>query len=540
MFSAMQAIPEIQVDDSLVLSAAPAAGSAIPRSMMGEDQNVKGGHALRTLKKYCEELYTINAAYKAQIETHGKELSKVEAEKIRLEFELQERNEKIANLRRVELMDVRSLNSRAEVEQLLSDETKKRIKLEAVILKLKDELVSAKAVEESLRAQVHGTTTVKSEHEVSITFYKKRITELEKVLKHDIFEIDELRVQLVKHTRKSDELEKAMMQMSQKNEFLTHAEATFREENTALQKRLRELIDANKEVTANYQAIKKNHDLKRSEFEELVAELEEAKSACQLAIKQKKTMNFDLNNVIKQRQELTDKNKALDNLLARKEKDIADLLTKVNDTINEYELKLERKEEQMWAMSLQMSEESQKNRTSNHLNIDPDFINDIEKKWQAKEKALQNEIERQANNLRGKDEQITDLSATVAELQKKQFQPRMERLKAIEKDIKGRMEEYALAEERMETGFLCPRDLQCFKIPMTLIPCGHTYCKHCVESLKEENYNVLKCQVCNVPVQNVFRNEQLENVGEQFTRRKTLTLSFLEWIKMLKVYLPEN
>ncbi|KAJ3258884.1 hypothetical protein HDU77_002112 [Chytriomyces hyalinus] len=540
MFSAMQAIPEIQVDDSLVLSAAPAAGSAIPRSMMGEDQNVKGGHALRTLKKYCEELYTINAAYKAQIETHGKELSKVEAEKIRLEFELQERNEKIANLRRVELMDVRSLNSRAEVEQLLSDETKKRIKLEAVILKLKDELVSAKAVEESLRAQVQGTTTVKSEHEVSITFYKKRITELEKVLKHDIFEIDELRVQLVKHTRKSDELEKAMMQMSQKNEFLTHAEATFREENTALQKRLRELIDANKEVTANYQAIKKNHDLKRSEFEELVAELEEAKSACQLAIKQKKTMNFDLNNVIKQRQELTDKNKALDNLLARKEKDIADLLTKVNDTINEYELKLERKEEQMWAMSLQMSEESQKNRTSNHLNIDPDFINDIEKKWQAKEKALQNEIERQANNLRGKDEQITDLSATVAELQKKQFQPRMERLKAIEKDIKGRMEEYALAEERMETGFLCPRDLQCFKIPMTLIPCGHTYCKHCVESLKEENYNVLKCQVCNVPVQNVFRNEQLENVGEQFTRRKTLTLSFLEWIKMLKVYLPEN
>ncbi|KAJ3409926.1 hypothetical protein HDU80_007941 [Chytriomyces hyalinus] len=540
MFSAMQAIPEIQVDDSLVLSAAPAAGSAIPRSMMGEDQNVKGGHALRTLKKYCEELYTVNAAYKAQIETHGKELSKVEAEKIRLEFELQERNEKIAILRRVELMDVRSLNSRAEVEQLLSDETKKRIKLEAVILKLKDELVSAKAVEESLRAQVHGTTTVKSEHEVSITFYKKRITELEKVLKHDIFEIDELRVQLVKHTRKSDELEKAMMQMSQKNEFLTNAEATFREENTALQKRLRELIDANKEVTANYQAIKKNHDLKRSEFEELVAELEEAKSACQLAIKQKKTMNFDLNNVIKQRQELTDKNKALDNLLARKEKDIADLLTKVNDTINEYELKLERKEEQMWAMSLQMSEESQKNRTSNHLNIDPDFINDIEKKWQAKEKALQNEIERQANNLRGKDEQITDLSATVAELQKKQFQPRMERLKAIEKDIKGRMEEYALAEERMETGFLCPRDLQCFKIPMTLIPCGHTYCKHCVESLKEENYNVLKCQVCNVPVQNVFRNEQLENVGEQFTRRKTLTLSFLEWIKMLKVYLPEN
>jgi hypothetical protein len=44
------------------------------------------------------------------------------------------------------------------------------------------------------------------------------------------------------------------------------------------------LIDANKEVTSNYQAIKKNHDLKRNEFEELSSELEEAKIACQLAI----------------------------------------------------------------------------------------------------------------------------------------------------------------------------------------------------------------------------------------------------------------
>jgi hypothetical protein len=42
------------------------------------------------------------------------------------------------------------------------------------------------------------------------------------------------------------------------------------------------------------------------------------------------------------------------------------------------------------------------------------------------------------------------LNATVSELEKKQFQPRMERLKAIENDIKNRMEEYALAEERME------------------------------------------------------------------------------------------
>ncbi|KAJ3332002.1 hypothetical protein HDU76_001618, partial [Blyttiomyces sp. JEL0837] len=387
------------------------------------------------------------------------------------------------------------------------------MKLEDELREIKRELKNAQESEDLLKAAIKAKGDFKHELESMISKQGARIKELESMKKDYEFTIDELRVAVVKNERKSEDLEKNLLQVAQKNEFLAHMESTFREENGALQKRLRELIDANKEVTSNYQAIKKNHDLKRSEFEELATELEEAKNACQLSIRQKKGLQNDLNVVMKQRQELMDKNKAMENLLARKEKDIADLLTKVNDTINDYELKLERKEEQMWAMSLQMSEESQKNR--NHINIDPDFINDIEKKWQA-------------------------LNATVADLQKKQFQPRMERLKAIEKDIKSRMEEYALAEERMETGFLCPRDLQCFHKPMTLIPCGHTYCKGCLDQLKEENYNVIKCQVCNVPVEHVFRNEQLESVEEQFLRRKTLTLSFLEWIKMLKVYLPET
>ncbi|KAJ3066570.1 hypothetical protein HDU98_010128 [Podochytrium sp. JEL0797] len=538
-------VPNIVIEEPTFLALAPAANPSAPsayhKSMMGEDQNVRGGHALRTLKKYCEELYAANAASQAEIERHKKSIQKVVSEKDRLEFELQERNEKIAHIRRHDFFDEKQKITQEEVEVLLTHEIKRRKVLEKEIIVVKRDLEKSKAAEEALKLKVEGTKHHEIEKEVSSVFFKKRIVELEKIIGNFEFDVVELQVNLVKHTRRSEELEKAMILMTQRNEFLVHAEATFREENSALQKRLRELIDANKEVTNNYQAIKKNHDLKRAEFDMLVVELEEAKNACQLAIKQKKQMQTEMNIVIKQRHDLQEKNKALDNLLTRKEKDIADLLTKVNDTINEYELKLERKEEQMWAMSLQMSEESQKNQNNtNHLNIDPDFINDIEKKWQAKEKTLQQEIERQANAMRSKEGTISTLSAEVNELQKKQFQPRMERLKAIEKDIKGRMEEYALAEERMETGFLCPRDLQCFKIPMTLIPCGHTYCKHCVDSLREENYNVLKCQVCNVPVENVFRNEQLESVGEQFTRRKTLTLSFLEWIKMLKVYLPDN
>ncbi|KAJ3191771.1 hypothetical protein HK101_007425 [Irineochytrium annulatum] len=452
--------------------------------------------------------------------------------------ELQERNDRIAVLKRNEDSEERKDRTQEEVEKLLILETQRRLKMEAEADSLVVQLKVSKEETENLKQSIITRGDIREKQEKIIGEQKGKIGELEDQIKNFEFDIDEMRVSVVRYHQRNDDLESQMKTISQKNEFLAQMEATFREENTALQKRLRELIEANKEVTGNYQAIKKNHDLKRSEFEELVTELEEAKNACQLAIRQKKAIQIELATVIKQRQELSDKNKAMENLLARKEKDISELLTKVNDTINDYELKLERKEEQMWAMSLQMSEaESQKNR--NHINIDPDFINDIEKKWQAKEKNLQSEIERLAASLKTKDQSIEELSSTVAELQKKQFQPRMERLKAIEKDIKSRMEEYALAEERMETGFLCPRDLQCFKIPMTLIPCGHTYCKCCIDSLKEENYNVIKCQVCNVPVEHVFRNEQLESVGEQFARRKTLTVSFLEWIKMLKVYLPD-
>ncbi|KAJ3136360.1 hypothetical protein HK100_001809 [Physocladia obscura] len=418
--------PSIIVEDSnsphVVAMLAPAASpSPISKNIFerGEDHNVKGGHALRTLKKYCEELGSVNNSYQAEIEKYKKDIQRIIVEKTQLTVELQERDEKIANIRRTEANAERSHHSQEEIEALLINETKMRKKLEMQIQTVKEDLVVSKNVEE---------------------FFDRNLE----------FDIVELKVNLVKHSRKSEELESAMIVITQKNEFLTHAEQTFREENAALQKRLRELIDANKEVTANYQAVKRNHDLKKNEFEELVAELEEAKTACQLAIRQKKTMQQDLTNVSKQRQDLMEKNKTLDNLLTRKEKDIADLLTKVNDTINEYELKLERKEEQMWAMSLQMSEESQKTRTTNHLSIDPDLINDIEKKWQAKERTLQMEIERQANIIRSKDESLSTMSSIVSELQKKQFQPRMERLKAIEKDIKGRMEEYALAEERME------------------------------------------------------------------------------------------
>ncbi|KND03748.1 uncharacterized protein SPPG_01204 [Spizellomyces punctatus DAOM BR117] len=514
-----------------------------------EEQIMKGGHALRKLKSYCEELYNINDDYREELSNANVLIQKLISQKNNLEGELQEKNDRIAFLRQREQKGFHVTRTQEETERLLHEEIRKRLKAEDECSELTAKIEQMKADHETYRRGIEAEALQKDTQKIVIEEQKKKIAELELFIKNLEFDLDEQRVLTIKFQRTTGELEMAIADLNRKHDDLTISESTFRDENSQLQKRVRDLMDANKEVTANYQAVKKNQDLKRSEFEALATELEEAKNACQMAIRQKKQLQNELNQLVKQRNELTERNKAMENLLSRKEKDISDLLTKVNDTINDYEQKLEKKEEQMWAMSLQMTEavgrtqapeppKDQKGRT--RVDIDPDFIDNIEKKWQSRERSLQAEVDRLGESMAVKEKQIEKLNATITELNKKQFQPRMERLRAIEKDIKNRMEEYALAEERMETGFLCPRDVQLFKHPMTLIPCGHTYCKPCIESIKEENYNVLACQVCSTPVEHVFRNEQLESVEEQFQRRKNLTISFLEWIKLLKVYLPSD
>ncbi|KAL2916157.1 hypothetical protein HK105_204248 [Polyrhizophydium stewartii] len=476
-----------------------------------------------------------------------------------IQLELQAKNDRIARLRQQDIADHRFARSQEEAERLLIEETRKRIETDKENRAVKAAYEKCMAEYEAYRASVKYEESQRETREQLIKDQENSIEDLKQQNVQLNYRIDELKVATIKYERKMDDLEKSLQQLLrsavQRNEHLIQSEGTLREENVQLQKRLRELIDANKEVTANYQIVKKNHDLKRHEFEELTLELEEAKSACQLALKNKKQLQNELTATQKTRNELQERIKNLESVLVRKEKDIADLLNKINETINEYELKLERKEEQMWAMSMQLSEETQKNHAAQQaaaakekahtFTVDPDVIGDIEKRWQAKEKSLTDEIDRLVGEIHIRDEKITGknqtlISEQVADLTKKQFHPRMERLKTIEHDIKNRMEEYALAEERMETGFLCPRDLKFFKVPMTLSPCGHTFCKGCLDAIREENYNTIKCEVCQASATAVYRNEQIETIGEQFARRKHLTLSFLEWIKTLKVYLPSD
>ncbi len=109
-------------------------------------------------------------------------------------------------------------------------------------------------------------------------------------------------------------------------------------------------------MTANYQAIKKNHDSKRHEFEEVLAELEEAKNACQVALKQKKNVEKELSTVTKTKTDLETKLKATELALTKKEKELNDAITRITDTVADYEAKMAMKDEQIWAMGSQINE----------------------------------------------------------------------------------------------------------------------------------------------------------------------------------------
>ncbi|KAJ3379917.1 hypothetical protein HDU92_006309 [Lobulomyces angularis] len=479
--------------------------------------SVRGGHALRKIKARCDDLYVLNLQYQQDINKSEKLITTLNSDRENLRVELYDKISKIG-----------SFKNTTETELILQEEIKKKKKIEQENFFYKKQIKDLTTEAEKLNLKLNEIHLIRTQQDIVIQEQKIKVDSADAIQADQLFQIDELKVVVVKLTRRNETLEKTLAQLTEKNNYLTHMETTFQEENSQLQNKLKDMIEENAMITTNYQAIKRNHDLKRQEFEELTTELEEAKSACQLSIRHKRVIQNECQVVTKEKEEMIEKNKTLETILLKKEKDISELLTKVNDTINDYEMKLEKKEEQMWAMSLQMTEESQKQK---HINIDPDFISDIEKKWQAKENILQVENKRLMHVNTQKDETIKNLNHRVQELTSKQFQPRMERLKEIENDIQEKMEEYCLGEERMETGFLCPKDLKIFQKPHTFYPCGHTYCLECVEHIKDENYDRLKCIVCDTPVTTMFRNEQLERLAEQFSQRKALTLGFLGWVK---------
>ncbi|KAJ3339651.1 hypothetical protein HDU91_000984, partial [Kappamyces sp. JEL0680] len=143
--------------------------------------------------------------------------------------------------------------------------------------------------------------------------------DLEQVICNKDFEIDGLSVELIKQQRRNETLETDNAyaaatdprNLQMKADLLTETSEALAQENGLLQKRIRELIDANKEVTSNYQIVKKNFDIKKHDADELALEVEEAKNACQLALKQKKTIKDELLAASKLKAEMEESVKSL-------------------------------------------------------------------------------------------------------------------------------------------------------------------------------------------------------------------------------------
>ena len=88
----------------------------------------------------------------------------------------------------------------------------------------------------------------------------------------------------------------------------------------------------------------------------MLAELEEVKASLSNTHKQKKAAQTELAAANQSNGEFKDKIKSLEVIIAKKDKEINNGITKLNDTISEYEQKLERKEEQIWVMGSQINE----------------------------------------------------------------------------------------------------------------------------------------------------------------------------------------
>lgn len=148
--------------------------------------------------------------------------------------------------------------------------------------------------------------------------------------------------------------------------------------------------------------------------------------------------------------------------------------------------------------------------------------------------AHQNEIEKLVTLLKTKEEVISDMMTKIADLEAKMYEPRVKRLQNVEKEFKERMEEYLISESTMESMFICSHCLRFLKNPITLVPCGHSFCKECVDEMKKENYGRLVCQDCpDTIITSCFESGELETLIDRFFKRKTMTAGMHQWLEKL-------
>lgn len=124
---------------------------------------------------------------------------------------------------------------------------------------------------------------------------------------------------------------------------------------------------------------------------------------------------------------------------------------------------------------------------------------------------------------------ITSMSQEMRELKTRALDPEIvtklrKTQEALEKTVSSLVE----AETASESAFTCLQCMQPFISPMTLVPCGHTYCSSCLAGLGDAaEPGTITCKQCAAATAHetdgVFPNQTLADLTARFTfRQQTL------------------
>jgi chromosome segregation ATPase len=308
--------------------------------------------------------------------------------------------------------------------------------------------------------------------EQKIEKLEKKVVDCNLILLERDFSIDELRVESIKLDRLNVQLKGENEALSENNQELTESAELMGKEISLLQKKVKDLMDANKDVTGNYQIVKKNFELKKKEADELSLELDEAKNACQLALKQKKGFLQEIESLRTTKADLENALFLAKDIILKKETEMDEYTRNASIKAAEAEEELLLKNQQISSMTTHMAEgtlfliietlklEQQRaaasaaNRKKEEAaalrsTVDETLITGNEKKWQKKENAFIAKLEEAQQKLKDKQSLISGFVSRIKELEQDLYNPRMASLEALEIELKNKLIELSIWEEKL-------------------------------------------------------------------------------------------
>ena len=95
-------------------------------------------------------------------------------------------------------------------------------------------------------------------------------------------------------------------------------------------------------------------------------------------------------------------------------------------------------------------------------------------------------------------------------------QKKLDLLKMQEKVMKNTIAKLKSTEKALEVDLSCQKCMNLMTNPVTMIPCGHSFCKHCIDGDVEE------CPACDMEIEYKFKNELMVVIVSKTKYRKEL------------------